>query len=147
MAEHGILKINPAMVDPDRRSAVSMGSAICAIAYNRNQLAADKVPNKWEDFLKPEFKGRKFLVDVRPLCLAALVPLMGEEWVMNYARKIKEQEPIWVRGQTRAISGIIAGEYALHQMSTSLFPARKTVSLDNLLLIAFYLGHMLPIDD
>jgi ABC-type Fe3+ transport system substrate-binding protein len=117
MAEQGILKINPAMVDPDLRSAVSMGSAICAIGYNRNQLAADKVPNKWEDFLKPEFKGRKFLVDIRPYCLAALVPLMGEEWVMNYARKIKEQEPIWVRGQTRAMSGIIAGEYALHQMT------------------------------
>lgn len=117
MAEHGVLKINPAMVDPDHRSVVSIGSAICSIAYNRNQLAADKVPNKWEDFLKPEFKGRKFLVDIRPYCVAALVPLMGEEWVMNYARKIKEQEPIWVRGQTRAMSGIITGEYALHQMT------------------------------
>jgi ABC-type Fe3+ transport system substrate-binding protein len=42
---------------------------------------------------------------------------MGEEWVKNYARKIKEQDPIWVRGQTRAMSGIIAGEYDLHQMT------------------------------
>jgi hypothetical protein len=90
MAEQGILKINPAMVDPDHRNVVSIGSAICAIGYNRNQLAADKVPNKWEDFLKPEFKGRKLLTDIRPYCLAALVPLMGEEWVINYARKIKD---------------------------------------------------------
>jgi ABC-type Fe3+ transport system substrate-binding protein len=57
------------------------------------------------------------LVDIRPYCLSALVPAMGEEWVKNYARKIKEQEPIWVRGQTRAMSGIIAGEYDLHQMT------------------------------
>ncbi|HWP60576.1 MAG TPA: extracellular solute-binding protein [Candidatus Acidoferrales bacterium] len=117
MAEQGVLKINPAAVDPDRRNAVSMGSGICAIAYNRKQLADEKAPNSWEDFLKPEFKGKKFLVDIRPYCLAALVPLMGEEWVMNYARKIKDQEPIWVRGQTRAMSGIIAGEYSLHQMT------------------------------
>jgi ABC-type Fe3+ transport system substrate-binding protein len=117
MAEQGVLKINPKMVDPEYRSVVSIGSAVCAIAYNKNHLAADKVPNKWEDFLKPEFKGRKFLVDIRPYCLAALAPAMGEEWVKNYARKIKEQEPIWVRGQTRAMSGIIAGEYALHQMT------------------------------
>ena len=117
MAEHGILKINPAMVDADRRSLVSMGSAICSIGYNRKQLAEDKVPNKWEDFLKPEFKGKKFLTDIRPYCLAAFVPLMGEEWVVDYARKTRDQEPIWVRGQTRAMSGIIAGEYTLHQMT------------------------------
>lgn len=117
MAEHGVLKINPKMVDPEYRSVVSAGSGICAIAYNKNQLAAGKVPNKWEDLLTPEFKGRKFLVDIRPYCVAALVPAMGEEWVKNYARKIKEQEPIWVRGNTRAMSGIIAGEYSLHQMT------------------------------
>jgi len=117
MAEHGVLKINPKMVDPEYRSAVSIGSGICSIAYNKKLLAAEKVPNNWEDFLKPEFKGRKMLVDIRPYCAAALVPAMGEEWVKNYARKIKEQEPIWVRGQTRAMSGIIAGEYDLHQMT------------------------------
>jgi ABC-type Fe3+ transport system substrate-binding protein len=117
MAELGVLKINPKMIDPEYRSVVSIGSAICATAYNKKRLAADKVPNRWEDFLKPEFKGRKMLVDIRPYCVAALVPAMGEEWVKNYARKIKEQEPIWVRGQTRAMSGIIAGEYDLHQMT------------------------------
>jgi ABC-type Fe3+ transport system substrate-binding protein len=117
MAEQGVLKINPKMVDPEYRSVVSIGSGACSIGYNKNQLAADKVPNKWEDFLKPEFKGRKFLVDIRPYCVAALIPAMGEEWAKNYGRKIKEQEPVWVRGQTRAMSGIIAGEYALHQMT------------------------------
>jgi ABC-type Fe3+ transport system substrate-binding protein len=117
MAEQEVLKINPKMVDPEYRSVVSIGSGACAMAYNKNQLAAEKVPNKWEDFLKPEFKGRKFLVDIRPYCVAALIPSMGEEWVKNYAGKIKEQEPIWVRGNTRAMSGIIAGEYTLHQMT------------------------------
>jgi ABC-type Fe3+ transport system substrate-binding protein len=117
MAEQGVLNINPKMVDPEYRSVVSVGSGICSIAYNKKLLAPDKVPNRWEDFLKPEFKGKKFLVDIRPYCVSALVPALGEEWVMNYARKIKEQDPIWVRGNTRAMSGIIAGEYPLHQMT------------------------------
>ena len=117
MAEQMVLNINPKMIDPEYRTVVSVGSGICSIAYNKKLLAADKVPNRWEDFLKPEFKGKKILVDIRPYCVAALVPALGEEWVKNYARKIKEQEPIWMRGNTRAMSGIVSGEYALHQMT------------------------------
>jgi len=117
MAEQKVLAINPKMVDPEYRNVASVGSGICSIAYNKKLLAADKVPNHWEDFLKPEFKGRRFLVDIRPYCVAALLPALGEEWVKNYARKIKEQEPIWLRGNTRAMSGIVAGEYAFDQMT------------------------------
>jgi spermidine/putrescine-binding protein len=39
---------------------------------------------------------------------------MGLEWMLNYARKIRAQEPIWIRGFTRALSAMLAGEYALH---------------------------------
>jgi ABC-type Fe3+ transport system substrate-binding protein len=41
---------------------------------------------------------------------------MGKEWTLDYARKIPAQEPVWARGQSRAISSITAGEYALHHM-------------------------------
>lgn len=117
MAQQGILAINPRMVDPDYRTVVSVGSAVCAVVYNRELIAPDKVPNKWEDFLKPEFKGRKFIVDIRPYCVAALVHAMGAEWVKNYAGKLKEQQPIWSRGQTRALAAIVSGEYPMHQLA------------------------------
>ena len=117
MAEQGILKINPKMVDPDNRTIVAMASGLCAIAYNRGRLAPDRVPNQLEDILRPEFKGRKFVVDVRPHCMAALMASQGEEWVINYARKIKEQEPVWVRGNTRALTAIAVGEYVMHQLT------------------------------
>ena len=114
MAQHGALAINPKMVDPDLRTVVAVGSGLCASAYNREALAPDKVPNTWDDFLKPEFKGRKFLVDIRPYCIAALANGLGDEWVRNYATKLKEQQPIWSRGQTRALTAIVAGEYMMH---------------------------------
>lgn len=117
MAEQGVLRINPKMVDPDHRTIVAVASGMCGIAYNRNRVAPDRVPNQLEDVLRPEFKGRKFVVDVRPHCMAALMASQGEEWVINYARKIKEQEPVWVRGNTRALTAIAVGEYAMHQLT------------------------------
>lgn len=115
MAQHAVLAINPRMVDPELRTIVSVGSALCGIVYNKDAIAPDKVPNKWDDFLKPELKGRKFLVDIRPYCNAALVSALGDEWVKNYASKLKEQQPVWSRGQTRALATIVSGEYTMHQ--------------------------------
>jgi iron(III) transport system substrate-binding protein len=117
MAQQGVFGINPKMIDPEYRNLVSVASSICSIAYNKNRISPDAVPDKWEDFLKPEFKGRKFIADIRPQCMASLMAAMGEEWVLKYARQIKEQQPVWLRGNTRAMSAIATGEQALHQMT------------------------------
>ena len=71
------------------------------------------MPAKWEDFLKPEFKGRKFCADIRPSVLSALVPTWGLEKVLDFARKIAAQEPVWVRGNAGTMPTIAAGETAL----------------------------------
>ena len=117
MAEHGVLAIPIGMIDPNKRSIVAEASAIQAVVYNKDLIAPEKVPNTWEDFLKPELKGRKFLIDIRPHGMVSLVPGMGEAWVRNYAAKLKEQEPIWVRGYARALASMAVGEYALHQQA------------------------------
>ena len=117
MAEQGVVAVNPRMVDPQYRNMAAVSTAICAIAYNKNLLPTESVPAKLEDFLRPELKGRKFLVDIRPHCMASLIPGMGEEWVLNYARKIKEQQPIFARGNTRALTAIAVGEYGAHQLT------------------------------
>ena len=84
------------------------------VGYNRQLISSDKVPNTLEDFLQPEFKGRKFLTDIRPLAYAALIPELGTPWMVDYARKLAAQEPVWVRGFTRAYMAMMAGEHALH---------------------------------
>lgn len=117
MAQKGILGFNPQMVDPESRAVVAVASSICSIAYNKNRLAPNAVPDKWEDFLKPEFKGRKFIADIRPQCMASMMAGMGEEWVIKYARQIKEQQPVWLRGNARAMGALASGEQALHQMT------------------------------
>jgi ABC-type Fe3+ transport system substrate-binding protein len=113
MANHRVLQIPAEMVDPKNRDVVSVASALHVLAYNKNLLSADRVPKMWEDFLRAEFKGKTFMVDLRPLGFAAMAAGLGEEWMMNYARKIKDQEPIWIRGQTRSVTAIAAGEQSL----------------------------------
>lgn len=117
MAEHGVLNIPTKMIDPSNRNIVIVAQAIGVIAYNRERISDDRAPDVWEDFLKPEFKGRKFLVDIRPHGLTPLAVGLGEEWLVNYARGLRKQEPIWFRSQTKAMTAIVAGEFALHQLT------------------------------
>jgi iron(III) transport system substrate-binding protein len=113
MAEQKILDIPTQLIDPIARNVVTISSNMQVVGYNKNLIAEEKVPSTWEDFLKPEFKGKKFIADIRPIPLAVLVPAWGLERVIDYAKKIAAQEPTWVRGHTRPLTSVLAGEYAL----------------------------------
>jgi ABC-type Fe3+ transport system substrate-binding protein len=114
MAAQGVLKIPKGMIDGNSRKIISLGTSFCVIAFNKKLRAPANTPNSWEDFLKSEYKGRKFVLDLRPKCHAALVPAMGKEWVREYAKKISAQTPVWSRGFSRAITAIKTGEQDLH---------------------------------
>lgn len=113
MAEQGVLQIPLPMIDPKHRNVVGFFSRFQVTAYNKKLVPADKLPKTWEDILKPEFKGRKFAADIRPTEIAALVPAWGLEKTLEFSRKIAAQQPIWVRGGSRTITAIIAGEISM----------------------------------
>jgi iron(III) transport system substrate-binding protein len=113
MAEQGVLDIPPPIVDPNYRNIVSKGTQVAVAAYNNKRISADNVPTTWEGFLKPEFKGRKFVVDTRPLSVANLVPSWGLEKTLDFAKRIADQQPIWVRG-SRTLASIAAGDYSIY---------------------------------
>ena len=113
MAEFGVLQIPPKMISPESRNIIALSSTVDASAYNKKLLPPDLVPKTWEDFLKPEHSGRKMLADIRTNSIAGLVPAMGLEWVESFARKVAAQQPIWVRGHTRYLVAMAAGEYRL----------------------------------
>jgi len=115
MAEHKVLDIPIKMIDSTHRNLVAMESSLEVVAYNKCLLDPAKVPGSWEDFLKPEFKGKKFLVDIRPNLETVMAAGAGEAWMVNYAKQIAAQQPIWIRGQTKTITQIAAGEYTLHR--------------------------------
>jgi len=113
MVSAGILNIHPRMVDPVNRNTISANTIASVAVYNRKLIAEEKVPSKWEDFLKPEFKGRKFVADIRPSSVAALVPAWGLEATLAFARRLAQQEPAWVTGGTKGITVLQAGEFPL----------------------------------
>ena len=114
MSKQNVLQIPVGMIDPKNRNIVGMTSSVSVVAYNKRQMPAERLPNRWEDFLKPEFKGRKFAVDIRPHAHTAMIPLMGLEWVVKYCRGLAAQKPIWLRGQTRSLAAMASGEIPLH---------------------------------
>jgi iron(III) transport system substrate-binding protein len=113
MAEQKILEIPTKLVDPQLRNLVTMGSNITVVAFNKKLISAEKVPDRWEDFAKPEFKGKKFVLDIRPLPLGMLVPAFGLEKAIDLAKKFNAQQPVWGRGHTRVMASLQAGEYPL----------------------------------
>jgi len=129
MAKLGVLKIDPRMVHPAERNMVSVTSSLTVIPYNRKLIPDDKVPAKWEDFLKPEFKARKFVTDVRPIQVAGLVPAWGLEKTLDFARKLAAQEPIWTRGATRTTTAVAVGEYSLY-LGTNYGSINRAMSKD-----------------
>ena len=110
MAQHGVIQIPAPMIDPEHRGVVAFNSRFQVAIYNKSRIPTQQLPKLWEDVLKPEFKGKKFAADIRPTEIAALVPAWGLEKTLDFARKVAAQEPIWVRGSTRTIPLIIAGE-------------------------------------
>jgi ABC-type Fe3+ transport system substrate-binding protein len=110
MAQQGILQIPVPMIDPKNRNVVGFYSRFQVTAYNKTLVGADKVPKLWVDLLKPEYKSKKFAADIRPTEIAALVPAFGLEKTLDFARKIAAQDPMWVRGGSRTVTQIAAGE-------------------------------------
>jgi hypothetical protein len=58
MAQRGVLSIDPRMIHPIERNMVSVTSSLTVVPYNKRLISDDRIPAQWEDFLKPEFKGK-----------------------------------------------------------------------------------------
>lgn len=118
MATHGVLQIPRGMLDQRKRNVIFPTSVFSVVTYNENLLSPSKVPDSWEDFLKPEFKGKKFTVEIRGGVkdLVAMIPAWGLERVLNYAKALAGQQPIWTIGYTRSLASMVAGDLALAHM-------------------------------
>lgn len=119
MAEKGVLDIPVKMINPKEPKVVSVGSALAGISYNSKVLPADLVPKSYGDLLNPKLKGSGLLwVDVSQASgLAALAVVWGEDKVIDYARRLGEQKPVWTTGATRSITAMAAGEYAIGSLN------------------------------
>jgi iron(III) transport system substrate-binding protein len=129
MAKQGVLKIDPRMIHPVERNMVAVTSNLTVVPYNKKLISSDKVPTKWEDFLKPEFKGKQILADIRPLSLAGLVPAWGLEKTLVFAGNLAAQQPVWGSGATRLNTRIASGEYPVY-LASNFSSVKRAMSKD-----------------
>lgn len=113
MEKNKVVTIADGMINHKRGDVMAAGSGISAFAYNPKLLPADQAPKTWDDMLQPQFKGRKFMIDIEPTNLAALGEVWGPDKLKQYATGLKGQDPIWSRGDTVSLTAIGAGEYAM----------------------------------
>jgi iron(III) transport system substrate-binding protein len=144
MAERGVLQIPAAMIDPKNRNIIAPYTRIIASAFNKDSLSAEQLPKSWEDFLKPEFKGRKFAVDIGPRPIACLVPAWGLEKTLDFARKLATQDPIWVRGVSRTLPSIVSGEVPM-MMGTLLHSVKRAQIKDRTGLLQHLILEPVPV--
>ena len=81
------------------------------MAYNKNVLAPDKAPKSWMDLLKPEFKGRKLIIQDAAAGTAfnqmyVLEKLLG----LDFMHKWAAQQPIVVATTPQLIDLLVRGE-------------------------------------
>jgi iron(III) transport system substrate-binding protein len=73
----------------------------------------EELPKVWDDFLDPRWKGKLGLESrLRPFVYGTPF-LGGEEKVVEYMKKLKEQNPRMVTGNTATDTLLVAGEFPI----------------------------------
>jgi iron(III) transport system substrate-binding protein len=83
-----------------------------ALTYNTRMVPKDKVPQRWEDLLAPQWKGKKIAIDTEPYeWFDAVLRVMGKEKGWVYLKRFGEQELAVVRGNNLRVQQLAAGEF------------------------------------
>lgn len=111
MVQDGQVQMPAAMVD-ESGILVWTGGLMSVVAYNTKLVGPDKTPTGWESCLDRQWRG-KLTVDTRPYTLVWVLPAWGEEKLLDFAEKLKANNPIWSTGTTSAVTRLVNEEYAL----------------------------------
>jgi iron(III) transport system substrate-binding protein len=95
---------------PKHRNWVATRFNFFVAAYNTNKVKGDQIPKTYEDFLKPEWKG-KFAVEAADQeWFATLVKTWGEQKGMDYFQKLSDNKPLIRSGHTLITELVASGE-------------------------------------
>ena len=90
----------------------ALGFNLRVIGYNPALVPKERIPRDWSDCLDPYWKG-KMAVDTTPRTFVGLYNAWGESKILEYAARLKNNQPIWVSNQTQAITQLATGEFSM----------------------------------
>ena len=83
-----------------------------ALSYNTRMVSQDKIPQRWDDLLAPQWKGKRIAIDTEPYeWFDAVLRVMGKEKGREFLRRFGEQELVVVRGNNLRAQQLAAGEF------------------------------------
>jgi iron(III) transport system substrate-binding protein len=97
--------------------------------YNTKLVSKTDIPKKWTDFLDPKWKEKKIIIDPRGNSLYLLFLAYGEEWVLDFAAKMAQQDPLFESGQPAIARAVAKGEAPLGITNLSHILAYKKQGL------------------
>lgn len=105
---------------------VAPGIAVHGITYNTKLIKKEEAPKTHQDLLDPKWKG-KVVVDTDPISFMGLASVWGAEKVLDYAKNLGKNNPIFMRGQSLTANMITAGDnmLAMGQLISSYYPMAK----------------------
>jgi iron(III) transport system substrate-binding protein len=81
------------------------------MAYNKNFLPPDKAPKSWADLLKPEFKGKKIIIqNAAAGTQFAQTYMLQQTLGLDYLKKLAAQEPVVMATSGQLKDSLIRGE-------------------------------------
>src|SRR5262249_7144563 len=81
------------------------------MAYNKNRLPAEQAPKAWVDLLRPEFKGRKLVIqDSAAGTTFNQFYILEQELGPDFLRQLSRQEPVIVATAVQLIDLLVRGE-------------------------------------
>jgi iron(III) transport system substrate-binding protein len=106
---NGLFGVDPRMIHP-KRFAVAVGNSLLGVMYHKTKVPKQHVPKTWNDCTNPFFKD-KMATEVRPSPhFTELWADKGEEWTLDFARKIAANRTKWSSSATAALTMVAAGE-------------------------------------
>jgi len=99
--------LNPVAVSGDGR-ALTWYHLVPLLSYNTKLLKSKEVPTSWDSLLAPKWKG-KIIVEPRAMAFAYVGLKWGKKKMVEYLKKLKAQDPIYVKGGTGVAKQLAAG--------------------------------------
>lgn len=119
------------MTEENKGYGLEFRHLVYGIAYNTKILSAADVPTKWADIADPKWK-RKIAVDSQLSPLARLAPILGTEGVLQLARGLIKNNPIYTNGTVISVQKVVSGEapLGLLALNTALGAKEKGAPID-----------------
>jgi iron(III) transport system substrate-binding protein len=81
------------------------------MAYNKHRLPPDQAPKAWADLLRPEFKGRKLVIqDSAAGTTFNQFYILEQEFGLDFLKQLAGQEPVIVATAVQLIDLLVRGE-------------------------------------